>query len=369
MAFNGQLKNNEVIGALYNMIISVQTFADNLKGGVNGELAELSRVDGGMYGDTKLYTAVNVPGTVAWTDDSEASNLLTLHRPATPNQQPISIDTFRMVALTIDEYMTKRAFATEGSFAQFNSVVLGTMEEAKRAYDATTFNTYLGTAKSAVGTQNISITLGSDDQENAMTVAAEMAKLLVDVSDISRDYNDLGFYRSYDKDDLIFVWNSDYVANIRKQGLPTIFHSEGLVDKFAKYVLPAKYFGTINAGTGTTDAANTTVRAAKEIVIGTKHYFAGELLDGSTAYGKGETYTQDSSVICKVIHKNSIPYMTGFRTGTEFFNPRSLTQTHYLIWSHNTLEYLQNYPMITVSAVEPVVPETPAEPETPADPD
>lgn len=352
MAYNGQLKNNEVIGALYNMIISVQTFADNLKGGVNGEIAELSRVDGSMYGDTKLYTAVNVPGTVAWTDDMEAGNLLQLHRPEEPNQQAITIDTFRMVALTIDNYMTKRAFATEGSFAQFNSVVLGTMEEAKKAYDATTFNTYLGTAKTTKGKQDIAITLGASDQENAMTVAAEMAKLLVDVSDISRDYNDLGFYRSYDKDDLIFVWNSDYVANIRKQGLPTIFHSEGLVDKFAKYVLPAKYFGTINEDGGTTSGANATIRAAKEITLNGKHYFAGELIDGNVAYMAGDTYTQNSSVICKVIHKNSIPYMTGFRTGTEFFNPRSLTQTHYLIWSHNTLEYLENYPMITVHAQE-----------------
>lgn len=32
---------------------------------------------------------------------------------------------------------------------------------------------------------------------------------------------------------------------------------------------------------------------------------------------------------------------------TEFFNPRSLTSTHYLIWGYNELESIKNYPFIT----------------------
>ena len=43
--------------------------------------------------------------------------------------------------------------------------------------------------------------------------------------------------------------------------------------------------------------------------------------------------------------------MTGFETGTEFFNQRALTQTHYLIWGYNKLEHLKNYPFVTVKAV------------------
>lgn len=352
MAFNGQLKQNEALGSLYNMIISIQTFADNLKGGVNGTLAEESTVEGGPIGATKIYTSVNVPGTVAWTGDAEAANLLQNHRPEDPDEQAVDIDQFRMVAITVDKFLTKRAFATEGAFTQFNAVVLGTMQEAAKAYKATTFNTYIGTTKSAETAQNIEITLGASDEANAMTVAAELAKLFVELSDISRDYNDLKFYRSYAKKDLRVVWNADYVANIRKQGLPTIFHSEGLVDEFAKYVLPAKYFGTINTSGGTAPSANASIRAAKELTIGGVHYFAGELLAGGAVYGANETYTQDSSIICKIVAKDSVPYMTGFKVGTEFFNPKSLTQNHYLIWSHNTLEYLKNRPFITVKAVE-----------------
>ena len=40
--------------------------------------------------------------------------------------------------------------------------------------------------------------------------------------------------------------------------------------------------------------------------------------------------------------------MSAFEVGTSFFNALSLTENHYLIWGHNTLEHLMNYPMVTV---------------------
>jgi hypothetical protein len=43
--------------------------------------------------------------------------------------------------------------------------------------------------------------------------------------------------------------------------------------------------------------------------------------------------------------------MSAFEVGTSFFNPKSLTENHYLTFGHNTIEYLENYPFITVKAV------------------
>lgn len=40
------------------------------------------------------------------------------------------------------------------------------------------------------------------------------------------------------------------------------------------------------------------------------------------------------------------------RRMTSFFNAKSLTENHYLTFGHNTLEYLKNYPMITVRVVK-----------------
>ena len=51
--FTGQLNANEVFGALYNMIISQYVFAPEVSR--IDTLASKARVDGSMYGDTKLY--------------------------------------------------------------------------------------------------------------------------------------------------------------------------------------------------------------------------------------------------------------------------------------------------------------------------
>ena len=371
--FSGQLNSNEIFAAIYNMIISQQVFADNIYE-TKSTLADMSRVDGSLYGDTKLYYSTDVLKSFEWTGDAEAQNLLKLHRPEAPECQSITIDKFRMIPVTVDNYLSKRAFATEGAFATFNSQMLGWIRDTKRVYDATLFNTFVGTTSSPVGKQNITITLppepdGVDDYNTesynrlvAQAIATEMANLMVDLQDVTREYNDYGNLRSFNVDDLVFVWNSEQVNRIKKLDMPTIFHKEGLIDKFAEHTLPARYFGNVNTSAGTTSGTNIVIRSLIEKDYNVvepdkagydakKHIFPGDLLPANTAYEAYETYSEDQSIVCKVYHKDSIPFMTAFETGTEFFNPRSLTETHYLIWGYNGLEYLKNYPFVTVKAV------------------
>ena len=375
MAFSGTLNQNEIFGALYNMIISQQVFADNIYD-TKITLADMSRVDGTLYGDTKLYYSTDVLKSFDWTNDTEAQNLLKLHRPEAPEVQAITIDKFRMIPITVDNYLTKRAFATEGSFSAFNSQMLGWMRDTKKVYDATLFNSFVGTHTAGLeddgkgAKQNLTIALpaepdGVDDYNTeaynrlvAQIIAQSMADLIVDLEDVSRDYNDYGNLRSYNTNDLVFVWNSEWVNKIKKTDMPTIFHKDGLIDKFAQHTLPARYFGNVNTSSGTTSGTNITIRSLIEKDYNTvepnepgydsaKHVFPGDLLPKNTAYNANETYTEDGSIVFKVYHKNSVPFMTAFETGTEFFNPRSLTSTHYLIWGYNDLESLKNYPFIT----------------------
>jgi len=380
MAFTGNLNQNEIFAALYNMIISQQVFADNIYD-TKSTLADMSRVDGTLYGDTKLYYSTDVLKSFEWTNDAEAQNLLKLHRPEAPECQAITIDTFRMIPITVDNYLSKRAFSTEGAFSAFNSQMLGWMRDTKKVYDATMFNSFVGThvsgleddGKGAKQNMSIAIPVEPDDATEvnieaynrivAQSIATAMADLIVELEDVSRDYNDYGNLRSYNVNDLVFVWNSEWVNKIKKLDLPTIFHKDGLIDKFAQHTLPARYFGNINTNEGTTGGSNITIRSLIEKDYNTvepsapgydaaKHVFPGDLLPPSTAYGANETYTEDNTVVFKVYHKNSIPFMTAFETGTEFFNPRSLTSTHYLIWGYNGLETLKNYPFITAKATQ-----------------
>lgn len=359
-AFTGQLRSNEIYAALQNMIISQQVFADNIAD-TKSSLVDAARVDGGLYGDTKLYYSTDVLRTHEWLNDAEAANLLNLDRPNAPEVQGIVLDTFRQIRLTLDNYLSKRAWSTEGAFNEFNSVMLGWIRDTKRVYDATLYNSYIGTAESDIGGQEISIAVGAapattDKAETeaynrlvAQTIAMEMSNLVVNLEDVSRDYNDYGHLRSYNGDSLIAVWNSAWVNRINKLDLPMIFHKDSAkADKFAEYTLPARYFGTINADAGTTGATNTTVRSLIETDYGAKHVFPGDLLPASTAYSANTTYTVDDTIAFKIMHKKSVPFMSAFEVGTSFFNPRSLTENHYLTWGHNTLEYLKNFPFITV---------------------
>ena len=352
--FNGQLRSNEIFAALYNMIISQEVFADNIYD-TKASLVDMSRVDGGLYGDTKLYYATDVLSSAPWGNDAEAANLLKLYRPKAPEVQAIHLDVFRQISLTVDDYLSKRAWSTEGAFSSFNSVMLGWIRDTKRVYDSTLFNAYVGTAESTVGKQSIEITLptvtGNAEAQARMqagAIAAKMADILVELEDVTRDYNDYGNLRSYSGDSLIAVWNSEKLNEIKKIDLPTIFHKDGLIDKMGEYTLPARYFGKVNATAGTTTATNTTVRSLVEKDFGTTHCFPGDLLPNSQSYGANETYTQDDTILFKIMHKRSVPYMSAFEVGTSFFNPKSLTENHYLTWGHNTLEYLKNYPFITV---------------------
>ena len=349
--YNGHLNSNEIFAAIYNMIISQQVFADNIKG-TNSKLVDKARVDGGLYGDTKLYYATDALKSAAWGNDAEAENLLELHRPQAPKCQAITLDVFRQIRLTVDNYLSKRAFATEGAFANFNSVMKGWITDTKKIYDATTYNAYVGTAETATGNQTITLTLPTDTDAEKQArlqgqyIAKEVADLLVDLTDVSRDYNDYGFIRSYNPEDLMFVWNADAVNEITKMDLPTIFHKDALISKLGEYTLPAKYFGTVNSGTKPGD--DTTVRSLVEQEIGSHHYFAGDIIATGDTAPAGTSYTQNDNILFKIIHKDSIPYMSAFEVGTSFFNPRSLTETNYLTFGHNTLQYLKDKPLITV---------------------
>ena len=394
--FTGQLRSNEIFSALYNMIISQQVFADNL--GKHQTLVDKARVDGSLYGDTKLYYSTDVLKSVAWGNDAEASNLLALHRPEAPECQAIHLDIFRQISLTVDQYLSKRAWATEDAFSQFNSIMLGWIRETKRVYDGTLYNVFIGTTETSVGSQARSVDLTSassgdplyglsgveKEQMEAMLIAQSLADLMVEMGDYSRDFNDYANLRSYAEDSIKVVWNSKFVNKIRKIDLPTIFHKDGLMDKFEEEILPARYFGTVITASNKSSFAASTPTAGKPIdsddntyvpgsnhangcirsviekdvtVGGTAyHVFPGdEIPAGSTivasgTFELGEVYIEQADVICKVLVKLP-PIMSAFEVGTSFFNPKSLTENHYLTFGHNTLEYLKNYPFVTVKAV------------------
>lgn len=375
-AFTGTLRTNLAVGGLYNMIINLQTYAENVAH--NYSHVDKARVDVGLYGDQRLYIATDALKTEPWGADAEATNLLKLHRPPQPRVQALIVSEFRQISVTTDEYLSKQAWLGLDSFSQFTSVVLGWIEDTRRIYENTLYNTFIGTAEGQTTAQTLEIDLstisaGTTEEANrlyAQTVANALANLKTKLKDYSRAYNDYGFLRSYAKDDIKIIMNEEILNKITIVDLPTVFHSEKIQAQLSEDALPARYFGEV----GTTDIAKANNDGTKRSMIeadystaasgaAVTHVFAGDLIPAGTArltkdpatgvvsisagIRAGEYYTQDEDVVAKVFVKYP-PYLGAFITGTNFFNAKSLTQSHFLTFGHSKLEYLKNFPFITV---------------------
>lgn len=372
--YDGSLRPNEVYESLYNMIISQQVFADNLK--FNDDF--INRVDGSMWGDTKLYYATNALAVYDWGGDAEATKLLELDRPEAPKCQAITLDTFKQIRLSLDNYLTKRAWMDENAFGSFSSIMLGWMGDTKKVYDRSLNKVARGTYETAQGSQEQTITLPTDannkEAENRLqsqAIATKVEDIFTELEDESSDFNDYENLRSYSRDDFDVIFNSAYANKITKMDLPTIYHKDGLVDVSKK--LPAKYFGDM--GVVNTNAEQTadgrTIRMLKPGFVtltagatikgrtyktGDKVFlFAGEIIpSGIKVASKTDIlvpfYKENGKIICKFIHKKDLPYLSSFSAGTSFQNARALSDTRYTTFGHNSLQHLHNYPLITLKA-------------------
>lgn len=370
-AFTGSLNVNEIQSSIYNMIIGQYIHTRNINNTYN-TLLNMARRNVGLYGDQELHYATDAYRTYEYNPDTtEQCNVLAVHRPPAPKCQAIQLNNARYIPVTIDDYFTKRAFMSESGFSDYNAVIVQWLRDTMEIYLTTMYNTFIGTNETSIGQQVQTIDLAdimstatsASDKEAANRLAAvvtgeKIANILVSLSDPiqGKNFNDYGFYRSWNQDDLVIVWNSSYFNQIRKVDLVTIFHDNGIVDKLEeKYVLPDTYFGTVNKESGTAGASNITVRALVEkeyTVGGTKyHVFPGELIPNGAAYLANETYTVNPDIICKIMHKESVPILDGVEGEKVFINGRNWSENRYLHFLVNTPEHLKDMPFITVKDV------------------
>ena len=393
------LNANEIYASLFNMIISEQVFARNIRG-KNNKLVNAARAEVGLYGDSVNKWSTDVLKSRPFGGDSEAANLLAVDRGPAPKGQRIVIDVFRQIGpLTTDQYLSKRGWMSEGSYGQFVSVMKGWLSETKNVYDETTYNAFIGTHISGADTNTITVDLksasatdplyGLNNKEKAqmkgMLIADALADLFDDLGDVSRAFNAFHFLRSYAEEDIKVIWNKKFVNRIAKTSLPTIYNKDGLMEKFTEYSLPSRYFGTVitadNKSTysDSTPAAgkpidsdddtyvpgvgnaNGTIRTLYEVDVTVSatdyHLFAGdEIPAGATikaggTFELGTVYIEDSTVICKVVTELP-PFLSSFEVGTSFFNARAINESSYLTWGHNTIEAIIDSAYVTVKADE-----------------
>ena len=399
-AFKGQLTPNKIVAGLYNAIIAHYTEANNIKS-MASKLVNMFKMDGSVYGDKYLYTSLDINKTGEFTGTDY--NVLEPEPFEQPYTQAITIDTFRQTAVTISDYLTRSAWENEYSFSNFIGVLLTFLEDTKRVYECSLVNTYVGSTSTSLGKQTQIVTFEADSagveaehRLNAQTIAKTVADVVVDLTNPSRDYNDIGFMRSYNPEDLVCIFPASKKNAITYLDEPTIFHKDGLFSNLENVVLPDNYFLKTTsdpipfiAVDGTTTP---TIYAIKEmdctytVLAGgpsgsdtytrVVHYFPGNhiakevaiidnkgntrtaalasyKLDGATAavsteFAVGDFGVIDDTILVKILSKDSIKFMSGFSVGTSFWNPKSLSTNHYLTWSHSSLDYLKDKPFITL---------------------
>lgn len=390
--YSGQLNQNIINKVLFNMIISQQVFDSKV---ANTELADMFRVDGSMYGDTKLFHSFDIGAPQEWGNDSEAQNLLELNRNKSGQTQSITMGVYKMIFITLDSYISKQAFQKEGTFAEFIGFMTSSLRKIKRVYDRSLINSKIGTLNPGTYACNINIetpkgaTIEETNRLEAQTIAQELVILKAEMEDNGRDYNEYGYLRSYNIDDFIAVWNVRKQSKITKLDLPTIFHKDiNAKGGFREFSLTEKWFGNAateeltlptNAASNTGD--NRILESAwydvsgDEVAVVSKpnnnsvYLWAGDKVPYtgqeyndevrgirvtvvSTKLPADYYYIVDKDIAFMLVHKSSLPFMSGFETGTQFWNPRSLTNNHYLIWGHNNLEFLKEYPRIKVKVTQ-----------------
>lgn len=389
--FNGELNQNVITSALYNMIISQRVFDSKV---ASTELADMFKTDGTLFGDTKLYHSFDIGSPENWLNDAEAGNLLQLNRNKSGKTQAIVMGIYKIISITIDQYLSKNAFMKEGAFAEYTSFLTGSLRKIKRVYDRSLINSKLGTLSGSTNRCNITVTspkgatVEEQNRLQAQFLAQAFEVLIADLEDNNRDFNELGYLRSYSADEFVAVWNVKVASKITKVDIPSLFHKDINNDGgFRKYVLPEKWFG--NAGADETLTIATVKAAGNDLRIIESGWYnvrpstgtditlvdkpdnnsvflwAGDIVPSAgvtitdsvrgvsvtttaTTINGLLTYIVDSTVACVLVHKEALPFMSGFETGTEFWNARSLTSNHYLIFGHNYLEFLKEYPRIKV---------------------
>lgn len=386
--FNGRLNTNEFYNSLYNAARLYMIYADNLKGMDKKNLAEKYRTDGGMYNDQSVFTDMDVLYSRIW--DPNDTNVLAPEAVVKPVQEKITVDQFRQIGIYTDEYLSKRAWMDPATYDEFRSVVQKQSAETKRLYEQRMVDVFVGVEPSAAS-QKITLTLPTDtdaEKQNrlqAQAIAKKIGDLFVELKDTTSNFNVNGFIKSFDKGDIDIIWNADYYNQIRYVDLPTIFHKEDLLEN--GIVLPARYFGKRDTITGDAHADGTDkYRAEMEAFIpvdatgkysasGTNvvHVFPGDVLPNLTPisaegtadyltkeftvngvkrtiqyYTDVRAYEVDPKIICKLVHKDAVKYMSSFETATEFWNPKNLTTNRYLTWAYAKPKLLNGYPFITL---------------------
>lgn len=368
---------NEIYSSLGNMYLNHRLY-NNVED--SEELVDKAKEEAGDYGDTSLYYSTDIAKSYDYLTFKANKNLLDEFPPKDPKVQGLVIDKFRIIPLTLEDYLSKRAWGDEATYIQFMALMEGSIGKTKRIYDVLTYNKFIGTDEVAAQNKTCTISGGATPEQEVKEVANFVTNLMRKIRRVSRSFNEDGNITKFSKSSIKIVWNAAMLSRFTNLDLPAIFHKDGLESVFVGDDLDEEFFGInltntnygtysaatpttgkpINSSTGAytpgTGNANGTLRSSivQDVTVGATTYEllpGDELPSGAVVVANSAVaipcYIEDNTIMCKIYTKLP-PYMAGLERSDAFYNPAHSVMQRYFKWGHNTLQHLKGHACVTV---------------------
>lgn len=250
---------NKFIGTMSNLVGIVQT-ADTLEEGTIGQIIRACEDVSIPNGDGKMILSTDV---LAVEDLPTTSTLLTSKVP-TIKEQYIKVDNYKVVQMTINRYLMRGAFLSEGSMSGFIAYLYHMMRKTKEIYlynlIVGMYDNYTPTLAtqtktvdlidvSAAAIANDPTKLRAAQTENSNRVYKALINTLIAMGVPTKAFNDLELTEIIDKKSLMLIENAYFGTEMLVDTIASLLNSYKITDALKwgeTIVLPPESFKTAN---------------------------------------------------------------------------------------------------------------------------
>jgi len=313
----GTFTKNFLFAGTINLLRNVLVYANNVKQ-TGMDIASRYRVDFGTdpkqiirYSTDALQTNPFAGGDsiLALNDYSgqdllqnESNMLLKNYFPVDPDNQAIEGGVKRIIVLSVERFISGRAFETPYVQNDFWSIMLGWTQGTKQVADETNFRAWLFTKEADVTYEvdlyDASSATSIADVEkanrlNAQKLSAFMTSLATNIRDYTRALNGFGNLRNYEMGEFDVYGKPETMNKILGIDLPSLFHIDRVKNPFVFEEQHARFFGSPNAAATTGDSTVTfdAVRGKPTVTaVGTVRSFIDQWLPSDETVVSGQRY-------------------------------------------------------------------------------
>ena len=231
------LTANKFLGALTNLIAYTQV-ANTTNEGEVGKFVSSFQNTSVENGNGKVVLASDLPEVA---DLSETSSILSTKKP-TVDEQYIPVENFKVIQMTINNYLMRGAFVEETQLASFVGYLISTMQSAKVKYLSDAIIKEIEAYTPAQAEQTVTVKLFNTESlldpmqlqkaktYNANAIQKAFINTLLEMSFPTSKYNDLEYTEIIDFSAMKLIVRSDVDTDILVDSLAYLLNSDKITE-------------------------------------------------------------------------------------------------------------------------------------------